>query len=55
MKTEKYVVLKDRNTSLGEVETIYESLEEARSVAERGNAIVALIFDLSDTELVEEV
>lgn len=54
MKIEKYVVLPNKDASLGVVDTIYDTIDEARNKSEPGNAIVALVFELVDSELVEE-
>lgn len=53
MSREKYVVLSHKDAPLGEATVVYDALDEARAAVRPGNAIVALVFALVDTELVE--
>jgi hypothetical protein len=53
MNIDRYAVLRDKDASLGEVDHLYDTLDEARAAAEPGNAIVELHFVFEDSELVE--
>lgn len=55
MEIEKYVVLSSKDASLGEASEVYDSLDDAREAAQPGNAIIALKFEMTDSELVEVI